>query len=647
MKTRSSQPVAHAYVRISHPDQRKGGGLERQQSNDLKGFCRLYGFTLAKRNLVDDGVSAFKGLNATPDHELGKFLAEARRGLIPAGDCLLIENYDRLSRQDPWSAIGLVSELRSLKIHVGRLDRMKLLRYDSEDTGDFFEAAVEFMRGNSESRVKSVRNGKAWNRKRKAAKDKGTTITNCLPAWIRHVDGKREAIPEYVDIIRRIFHLTANGYGHALIVKKFKSEGVKSFGEGNRKSEQNKKEKTWARSYIARILSDERVLGHFQPRHLDGSPAGDVIRNYYPAIITEEEWNAAQGSADQRKVKRWKNEGEGGGLVTLYGSGLTVNQIARRLGIRRPYVRQRLVRLGLLPPPKKQEKSNYVNVFARLLRNALGGDSYYCATRTDSGKYTRVLINTDAAEGRTAMRSFPFATFEQAILSMLREVDPHELLNGDAPDESLILAGELAKVEAELSEAKAFMDAKGFNALIGERIMDLTAKQKDVSERLAVARQKALHPLSESWGECKTILDALNSAPDPEEARLRLQSILRRIIKQIWLLVVPGGRDRLAFVQVDFHGSNQPHREYWIFHRPPKANGRGRTEGYWQVKSWRADEFPALRAMPVDLADPGCVNMMAGSMEAMMDETEKMFSREVFMEGERLIVRPCPKHPLP
>ena len=30
-------------------------------------------------------------------------------------------------------------------IHVGRIDRMKLLRCDSNDPGDFFEAAVELM----------------------------------------------------------------------------------------------------------------------------------------------------------------------------------------------------------------------------------------------------------------------------------------------------------------------------------------------------------------------------------------------------------------------------------------------------------------------------------------------------------------------
>src|SRR5262249_33112064 len=157
---------------ISDPSQRKGGGLVRQTAEaatPAEHFCEMHGFTLSPRVLVDDGVSAFHGLNATPEHELGKFLLDARAGLYPRGDCLLLENYDRLSRDDPWAAIGLVNDLRQLGIHVGRLDRMKLLRYDSTDVGDFFEAAIEFMRGHSESLAKSERNGKAWEEKRKAA----------------------------------------------------------------------------------------------------------------------------------------------------------------------------------------------------------------------------------------------------------------------------------------------------------------------------------------------------------------------------------------------------------------------------------------------------------------------------------------------
>src|SRR5262245_49327716 len=163
-------PVLDAYVRISDPDQRKGGGLDRQTYADLASFCRQLGFDPSGQVWEDDGVSAWHGANATPEHQLGQYLALVRRGGRRRGDCLLLENWDRLSRQDIWAAVGLVNDLRQLGIHVGRLDRMKLLRCDSTDPGDFFEAAVELMRGHGESKRKSDLNLAKWRGKRQAVR---------------------------------------------------------------------------------------------------------------------------------------------------------------------------------------------------------------------------------------------------------------------------------------------------------------------------------------------------------------------------------------------------------------------------------------------------------------------------------------------
>jgi hypothetical protein len=285
------KPTLHPYVRISDPTQRKGGGLERQTTANVNQFAQAFGFAVTKRILIDDGVSAFRGLNATPEHQLGQFLEEAKKGDIPPGDCLLLENYDRLSRQDPWAAIGLVNDLRQLKIHVGRLDRGKLLRYDSTDYGDFFEAGVEFMRGNSESAAKSFRNKSEWARKRDRARDQGDTITNRLPAWIEEHNGERVAIPDRAATIQRIFALASRTYGHAAIVRKLTEEGIPPFGEktplldeeGQQVMRKNKKgipnlvfaapqgkrlgAGHWSRAYIALLLKDCRVLGELQPRH--------------------------------------------------------------------------------------------------------------------------------------------------------------------------------------------------------------------------------------------------------------------------------------------------------------------------------------------------------------------------------------------
>src|SRR5262245_57523099 len=211
-------PVLDAYVRISDPDQRKGGGLDRQTYADLASFCRQLGFDPSGQLWEDDGVSAWKGLHLTPEHMLGQYLALVRRGGRRRGDCLLLENWDRLSRQDIWAAVGLVNDLRQLGIHVGRLDRMKLLRYDSDDPGDFFEAAIELMRGNRESVVKSFRNGARWAKKREALREGRPqptsaavppgrkALTRMLPAWIRlDADGAMAKHPERCAVVVLIY----------------------------------------------------------------------------------------------------------------------------------------------------------------------------------------------------------------------------------------------------------------------------------------------------------------------------------------------------------------------------------------------------------------------------------------------------------
>jgi hypothetical protein len=573
-------PICHPYARISDPEQRKGGGLERQTAQEtgaaIKEFCRLYGFTPSKRILIDDGVSAWKGLNATPEHELGKFIEEANRGLIRPGDCLLVELLDRITRQDVWAAMGLVNDLRQLGIHIGRLDRMKLLRCDSKDMGDFFEAAVEFSRGNSESEAKSYRNGKKWAERRQQGRENGKTITRRLPAWVEDQAGQRVLIPHRAEVIRHIFELSAAGRGLYAILRKLAHQGIEGFGPSGK----------WSVSYLGLLLSDRRVLGEFQPRRGSkgkGEADGEPIKDYFPRIIADELWSRVRQGAAARHRRP--------GKVTAL-----------------------------------------VNVFAGLIRSARDGTSYASGRETGKGKPYRILRSTAPRTASGHAYSFPFTVFERALFSQLREVDAHAILNGDSgPDETIVLAGELALVEGDLAAMKDFMEkqrqaGKPWSPTIGEQITVLESRQRELGEGLAEARQRAEHPLSETWGETQTLLAALDAAADPEDARLRLRAALRQIVEGIWLLVVPRGRDRLAWAQLWFHGKGR-RRDYLILHRPPRANASSRTPGRAFVES-----KPQLTA-PCDLRRP--------------EDARKLEARLAAVDVETLaaVMRPLPSLP--
>src|SRR5207244_3768912 len=110
------------------------------------------------------------------------------------------------------------------------------------------------------------------------------------------------------------------------------------------------------------------------------------------------------------------------------------------------------------------------------------------------------------------------------------------------------LSTELSKVDVELAEINAFMDAEGFSPTLGKRAKALDDRKQVLLLRIGQESLHAAHPLSEAWGEAQGLLSVVKTDDDC----LRLRTVLRRIVSAIWLLVVPRGRDRLAFAQVWF-----------------------------------------------------------------------------------------------
>jgi hypothetical protein len=165
---------------------------------------------------------------------------------------------------------------------------------------------------------------------------------------------------------------------------------------------------------------------------------------------------------------------------------------------------------------------------------------------------------------------------------MLREINPQEILNGDRePDDSLALGGEWSRLESSLAAINAEMDEHGESPALFKRLREKEARQKEVAKLLDEASKRAAHPLSETWGEAQTLLSALESAADQDEARLRLRAALRRMLDEVWVLVVPRASQRLAAVQIWFAGGVK-HRDYLILHCPPRGNAAARTPaGRW------------------------------------------------------------------
>ncbi len=623
-----SRTLAYSYLRFSDPSQADGDSIRRQTALRDGWLKRNPGVRLdTSLTLADPGVSGFRGEHRTnAKHALTSFLDLVERERIPKGSYLLIENMDRLSREKPVVGVNLLTGLLLAGIRVVQLAPDEIELTEDSDLFALLRGQMSQARGHDESKTKSGRNGDACKAKREAARDGRKqpprrkdgrvtdSITNRLPAWVEDRNGKLVEIPERAEVVRRIFELSGDGFGLYATMKILTNEGVPPFGqlltaqqvEQHRKTRAevgepldpeeekalkglgrwaSRKHRTlndkrvrvwkavhWSIAYLDLILKDRRALGEYQPRlqgATKGEPAGDPIPDYYPRVVSEEMWLRARLGAQGRHRKPGRT-------------------------------------------------GNVVNVFQGLLRGALDGESYGLGAVSSKNPHP-TLFSTGPRKGVGKSGSFPLATFEVAVLGCLKEINPAEIINGHQPDESLVLAGQLAGVEAELDDATAFMDTNGFSATIGKRVTVLEERKRELAEKLANARAEAAHPLSESWGEAKTLLGILATAPDVKDARLRLRSALRRIVDEIRLLVVPRGRDRLAAVQVFFKGDPvriihndeeitvQPNRSYLIFHRPPKANAKSRTAGRWKVISIKHPEA-AMAGVPFgvrdDLRDP-------------------------------------------
>jgi hypothetical protein len=172
------------------------------------------------------------------------------------------------------------------------------------------------------------------------------------------------------------------------------------------------------------------------------------------------------------------------------------------------------------------------------------------------------------------------ATFELAVLSMLREVDTNEVLGETSP------ATEIAALERQLAwlaDRQAELAAElrnGDIAAIAQQLRELKAEETEAVAKLEEARQLAAKPLSSTWRDISTLIDA---AADPD-VRLRLRFAISRVVDSIHLLVVARGRDRLAYCQCFFRGG-KAFRTFRIEHCPPHANDASRKPGRWRCYS--------------------------------------------------------------
>lgn len=323
---------------MSSDAQIKGTSLKRQLESTRQ-YASSQGLDLNEASFTDMGVSGFKGVNYT-DGNLGRFKDAIVEKTIPSDCVLIVESLDRLSRQPATVALAQLIELLNLGVEIHTLfDRQVYTKNNINDTSMILTSIISMARAHEESLTKSKRSKSNWDLKRKNITSK--ILTRTCPQWLEPKQDRTgfKIIGSHAKTIRYIYDLyTSRGLGVFAITREL-NKNITQYPSISKKV-RTATTTGWHQSYVLKILKNPAVIGSFQPHIMKEGKRqahGDVVKNYYPAVITQNQFDAAQsllqtkrGAGGGRKGKAFTNPftkmlkcGFCNGPIHLFNKGAT------------------------------------------------------------------------------------------------------------------------------------------------------------------------------------------------------------------------------------------------------------------------------------------------------------------------------------
>jgi len=297
---------AISYRRVSLGRQRAGDGLRRQDQG-AREYCERTGDQLDEE-FVDAGISAFRGRNAAVGR-LGRIVELAEAGTWEPGTKLLVEHFDRLSRDKITIARRLAERILEAGLTIITLvDRQEYTweRINS-DLGAIIVMIVMMFKSHEESDLKGKRVASRKAERREAARRGEVKMTRQCPHWLEVKENGRDfdfvRRPKAVAAIRRMCEEAASGMGKRLITSRLNRDKVPP----------PKGAKGWHHSTVGALLRDRRLIGEFQPtKVVNGKrvPFGDPIPEHFPAVIDKTLFRRVQAAIAGR---RYEPGGKGSG----------------------------------------------------------------------------------------------------------------------------------------------------------------------------------------------------------------------------------------------------------------------------------------------------------------------------------------------
>ena len=295
MKTKT----AYSYKRFSSVGQSHGSSIERQLE-EAQSISAEKGWKFVDLP-SDRGLSGFTSENKHKG-ALGLFLRKVTAGEVEKGSVLIIEKMDRFSRNEVDLVLPDFLALLQSGIEIfSCIDRSHYTLAVIRQNPMMLNYAVMAMAmANDFSKTLSKRISNTFALKYAAAtKGQKVNFGNWQPRWIDFVNGSFK-FNKKAETVSWIIQEYLKGTSMLSIASQLNQEGTPAIGRGKR----------WTQGQVGYLLQTEGLLGHCEIK-------GHKYSRYYPALITDDDWNKLQAKLRENTARKGGNR-EGQSIANLF-----------------------------------------------------------------------------------------------------------------------------------------------------------------------------------------------------------------------------------------------------------------------------------------------------------------------------------------
>ncbi|MCR9880539.1 recombinase family protein [Vibrio parahaemolyticus] len=513
MQSLSHTPQIYSYSRFSRLKQRDGDSLKRQREY-AEEVAKEYSMTI-NEDLVfsDHGKSAFHAEHKKKG-KYGIFLDAVKQGKVAKGSVLIVESFDRLSRENAMRAQSDITALIESDITIITSSDKRV--YNKEvvyrDPSQIFMMVAVMVRAHEESLTKQKRSLKRLKGavEKWQGGDKAVSVGGANPSWVKRTKIGLVFDKEKADVAKKICDLFTSGKTMVYIAAFLNDSNIPTFGRASH----------WRVTTITTLLENEALFGR-KTVDLGGSEDGvvlpfrAVLEGYFPALITKEEFDLiqeikklkAKGRAGHRTKRKVTDaignvieEIEENAIYLLSGYGVALDEAAK----------SRCARCGGSMGTRRQHQY------------------------TRKGVYTKTEYRFECAESSTTgfkkcdVGSVRLGNMEASFLLTVSKHIDFNLLNKNVDSREVeVIDSKLKEIEVQLESATELLIATT-NATIRQtaqkKLSELEAEQKELERKKLDGKEFVIN--QDAIDHFVSVVDRAAFNVADHEARSEVKNIL-------------------------------------------------------------------------------------------------------------------------